>query len=135
MDVNSYVGKKSWLDLTYKNTHKLLKSIKLSHFQSAVKENCRQQEHTFYCWIEATGFLFYWICKKTMTFLEKMIMDYNNGLHILPGSKKNIFFTTNMFLQVGLKTWDCRKPIPDTLVTRKLIPKEPLGCYILTLPN
>ena len=41
--------------------------------------------------------------------------------------QKKYLFATNMFFQHGLKTWDCRKPIPDPLVTRKLIPKGTLG--------
>ena len=40
------------------------------------------------------AFLFYWIW---MTFLEKMIMNYNNGLRILPGSKKYFFCNIYVF--------------------------------------
>ena len=61
-----------------------------------------------------------------MTFLEKMIMDYNNGLHTLPSLKK-ISILQQMFLQHGLKPWNPRKLIPYPLVTSKLIPKGTLG--------
>ena len=33
----------------------------------------------------------------------------------------------NKFFQHGLKTWNSRKPVPDPLVTTKLIPKGTLG--------
>ena len=65
-----------------------------------------------------------------MTFLDKIIMDYNNGLHNLPGLKKK-FFLQQMFLQHGLKTWNSGKLIPGSLVTRKLIPKGTLRSQLM----
>ena len=96
-----------WSQYVINNIHiikistKVLKSIKLSHIQSCNKRKLQQTARAHALLLNLSKWFFALLdLYKTMTFLEKMIMDYNNGLHILPGLKKIVFFATNV-----LATW------------------------------
>ena len=69
-----------------------LKSIKLSHVQSCSKRKLQIARAQTLLLNLSKWFSVLLDLYKSMTFLEKiMIMDYDNGLHILTGSKKYRF--------------------------------------------
>ena len=62
-----------------------------------------------------------------MTFLEKMIMDYNNGLHILPGSKQIYLFHNKYVLATWAKNLTLQKTDSRHLSYQKTDTKGTLG--------
>ena len=73
-----------------------LKLIKLSHVQSCSKRKLQIARAQTLLLNLRKWFFVLLDLYKTMTFLEKiMVMDFDNGLNILTGSK-NIGFTTNV---------------------------------------
>ena len=77
--------------------------IKLSHMQSCNKRKLQQTARAHTLLLNLSKWFFVLVdLYKTMT-SWKMIRDYNNGLDILPGSKKNTFLQ-QMLLQHGLNT-------------------------------
>ena len=88
------------------------------------------------CWVGSLNlsrwFFVFWICIK-LWLLEKMIIDYKNGLHILSRSKK-ISFLQQIFFQHGLKTWNSGKTETRPLSYQKTIPKRILGLIYLHGP-